>query len=306
MKLKQLIELLDFGPDGFGMEEAFKKFMAKRAKEKARQEQARKEREAREPKGPIVWAVNSKDEVYYRHGERGGWTLVPGRSLKQISIGPVGTFGVDKNDDIFYRVGTNETKDSAGSDWQRLPGKLSWISAGLNAVWGVNASNEIYCLSPVKFRWHGTDRHVDFTRSKWERIYGGLKQISVSKNCDVVWGVNIHGAVYYKRSKSSRNRWHWISGRLSQVEVGDAGVFGIHKTGNWRRSGTENGNKYSTGRGWHRILRDLAVPGALKSIAVGRTAIWGVDAKGNVFAGQPSNQAKWRHIPGNMKQIATY
>merc|ERR1719197_953020 len=129
MKWEQLSELLDFGPAGAHDADAYRKFMAKHRKEKARKEQARKEREAKEPKGPIVWAVTSKDEVYYRHGERDEWTLVPGRSLKQISIGPVGTFGVDKNDDIFYRVGTNETKDSAGTDWQKLPGKLSWISA---------------------------------------------------------------------------------------------------------------------------------------------------------------------------------
>jgi len=164
--------------DWHGAEEkARKALVAKRQKAHA-EAQRIKDHNAWNPAHPdMVWAVNNRDNIFYRHGKKGKWSKVPG-GLKQVSIGPVGTFGVNKYDAIFYRTGTHEGKNPAGHGWQRLPGALKWVSAGKNAVWGVNAADQIYCLSPIVLK----GDQLDFSKMNWHRVPGGLKQISASKS----------------------------------------------------------------------------------------------------------------------------
>lgn len=122
----------------------------------------------------MVWAVNRRGSPYYRHGRSGRWTHVPG-VVKQVSNGPVGTFCVARlKDAIYYRLGTNENNNSGGRGWQRLPGSLRQISAGLRYLWGINRWGQIYCMKPTLSRGKITGR--------WQRVPGTLKQISASKS----------------------------------------------------------------------------------------------------------------------------
>merc|ERR1711939_534213 len=61
--------------------------------------------------GGHVWGVNRNDDIFYRNGVGGRWKHIAGK-LKQISVGSSGrVWGVNRNDDIFYRNG-------AGGRWK--------------------------------------------------------------------------------------------------------------------------------------------------------------------------------------------
>ena len=65
-----------------------------------------------------MWGLNEEDFVYFRPNKSVAWQRVPG-NLKQVEIGPLGVFGVNKLNDIFYRVGTHTNPSSPGSSWQK-------------------------------------------------------------------------------------------------------------------------------------------------------------------------------------------
>ena len=64
--------------------------------------------------------------------------------------------------------------------WVQVPGKLKWISSGLNIVVGVNASGEIWYRTGVS--------DANPIGDAWIRVPGNLMQIDVDG--DQVVGVN--------------------------------------------------------------------------------------------------------------------
>ena len=99
-----------------------------------------------------------------RKGAKGAWTRVKG-TLKSITSGKLGVFGVNVNNHIYYRIGTLENNFSVGKGWQRLPGKLMEITAGRETVWGVNKANKIYYMRL------GCSAFYDFINFKISAIY---------------------------------------------------------------------------------------------------------------------------------------
>merc|ERR1719320_929686 len=134
-----------------------------------------------------VWGVSRYGQPYrrdryhfqeIRRGKSGG--------LKQISVGAAGVWGVNKAHDIYYRQGTRGDKNTAGSDWIRVPDKkLKWISSG-NRVFGVDSNNEI-------FERVGRSDEYPIGRC-WRKIGGSLAQIDVGIHRQ--WGVDRHGDIY--------------------------------------------------------------------------------------------------------------
>lgn len=262
--------------------------------------------EAWNPKDPdSAWVVNKRNQIFHRNGMKGNWNHVPG-GLMQISNGPIGTFGVNRYHDIYYRRGTHEDYKSAGTGWSQLPGKLKYVSAGKNAVWGVNKDDMIYVLRPA---FKGGD--IDIRRG-WQQIPGRLSQISASKDSDVVWGVNKNGRILYRDFKRYKNggsmrEWKLIPGALKQVEIGPGGVYGVNFNNEvFYRAGTYE-KPGSSGTHW-QILN-----GGLSHISVGRNGIWGSNSKQETYwapsgkrtrAGKPYN--RWRKISGGGMQISAY
>lgn len=73
-----------------------------------------------------------------------GWQSVEG-SLTQISVGPSGVWGVNSNDDIWFRGGTyGGEANKVGTGWTNIPGKLIHITSGSTEVLGVNRQNEVW------------------------------------------------------------------------------------------------------------------------------------------------------------------
>ena len=68
----------------------------------------------------IVWGVNSGHNIYLRQGSV--WKPISG-SLKHVSVGSSGVWGVNRLDYIYYRNGVSTT-NLIGAGWNRTDGKI--------------------------------------------------------------------------------------------------------------------------------------------------------------------------------------
>jgi len=263
----------------------------------------------------MIWGVNRYNQIFFQRSEKAAyektWTKVEG-GLKQISTGPVGTFGVNRHNEIFYRRGTHEDNFLSGYEWQKLPGKLKYISVGLNSVWGVNSANQIWYLDSFILKWG----KLDFSKGKmhWKLFPGGLKQISASKNSDVVWGVNNKREIWFKADLNPRSHFQKVGilHRFKQVEVGNLGVFAIRTNGAVYYRSRTYGRPWSAGSGWIRVPGSYRRGDKLSHITVGRHGLWGCKrneifrAAFNSHYARWPKQIKWHKMPGGLKQISAY
>ncbi|XP_071987797.1 fish-egg lectin-like [Engystomops pustulosus] len=96
-------------------------------------------------------------------------TVIPGK-LKQISAGLGMVYGVNENNDVFYR---------SNNKWLQVPGKLVLVAAGPAGVWGINPQNNIYRLQG----------------SNWVQVKGSLVQIDAGGK-EYVAGVTKENKTY--------------------------------------------------------------------------------------------------------------
>ncbi|XP_078595835.1 uncharacterized protein LOC144872941 [Branchiostoma floridae x Branchiostoma japonicum] len=224
------------------------------------------------------------------------WESIGGR-LKFVSVGSNGVWGVNSNDDIYYRTDTFENAASSGSGWQHIGGKLKQISSG-HSVWGVNANDDIYIRQGIT--------SSNPTGTGWHRIEGKLKQLDVSSTAKQLWGVNSGDNIYRRTGITTAEPkgagWQRISGGLKFVSVGPAGVWGVNRNDDiYYRTGTF-GNEASAGSGWHQI------GGKLKQISSGDNIVWGVNANDDIYVREGISSSNptgtgWRQIPGKLKQV---
>jgi len=199
-------------------------------------------------------------------------------SFQSVEAGAGGVFAVDKQNRI-VRVDVKRQR------FMRYPGLMKQISVGSREIWGVNKANEIYKLVP---------------KSRWRRITGFLKHVSVSDN-HRVWGVNKDNAIY--RRARAKQIWIKIDGVLKQISVGRAGVWGVNPNGDvFYRQGTF-GDKDVSGTDWVRVPGKL-----LKWISSGRR-VFGVTSKNEIYERTglsdqyPTGQC-WMKRAGSLSQIS--
>ncbi|XP_019615747.1 PREDICTED: uncharacterized protein LOC109463383 isoform X2 [Branchiostoma belcheri] len=201
-----------------------------------------------------------------------GWQRVSG-GLKFVSVGRSGVWGVNRNDQIYYRTGTYRDEASAGSGWVRIDGALKQISSGDNIVWGVNSNDDIYIRQGIC--WYSPGG------TSWRNIPGKLKQVHVSPTSNQVWGVNSGNNIYRRTGITASNPagtgWQNIGGQLKFVSVGRAGVWGVNSNDQiYYRTGT-SGNENVPGTGWERVS------GSLKLISSGNGVVWGVNSNNQIY-----------------------
>ncbi|XP_078679919.1 uncharacterized protein LOC144915421 isoform X2 [Branchiostoma floridae x Branchiostoma belcheri] len=207
-----------------------------------------------------------------------GWQYVSGR-LKFVSVGRSGVWGVNSNDQIYYRTGTFRDEASAGSGWVRIDGALKQISSGDNIVWGVNSNDDIYIRQGIC--WSSP------AGTSWRNIPGKLKQVHVSPTSNQVWGVNSGNSIYRRTGITASNPagtgWQNIGGQLKFVSVGRAGVWGVNSNDQiYYRTGT-SGNENVPGTGWERVS------GSLKLISSGNGVVWGVNSNNQIYVRDVGN-----------------
>jgi Tectonin domain/Pro-kumamolisin, activation domain len=160
--------------------------------------------------------------------------------------------------------------------WAQLQGLLAQIAAGANGdVWGINAAQQIFRFNPE-------------TQS-WELIPGLLARLSVGAD-GTVWGINAAQQIF--RFNPQTQSWDLMPGLLAEIAVGfDTVVWGINSASQIFRfnPGTQN---------W-----DL-IPGLLAQIAVGPDGdVWGLNSASEIFHFNPQTQS-WDHVPGFLARIA--
>ncbi|XP_015261502.1 PREDICTED: fish-egg lectin-like [Gekko japonicus] len=116
------------------------------------------------------------------------WIHIEGK-FKYYSCGPLGCWGVNSADTIYYRHGV--TPDSCtDSRWQNVPGALSMIEVGTEGdVYGVNSAGDIYRRegitkeNPIGTTWEQVDKKIG-------------KAKHVSYDLDRLWVVTTEGNIF--------------------------------------------------------------------------------------------------------------
>ena len=143
-------------------------------------------------------------------------------SPKQISSGPFGVFGVNKNDDIFFRKGITSS-NPYGTSWDLIEGKLKQISCGEFGLWGINSSMEIFCRKSIsKENPKGTN---------WTKIDGAATHISVGYYG--IWVISADKRGEWVRNgvtslNQTGNEWINISGALINISSRYFGIWGVN------------------------------------------------------------------------------
>ncbi|XP_071776095.2 fish-egg lectin-like [Centroberyx gerrardi] len=169
--------------------------------------------------GKVV-ATDKYHHAYFLSGST--WYRLPSATLKHVTVGHAGTWGVSTSDYIYKLV---------GGSWARASGLLKQIDAGGNLfVVGVNAGHNTYCLkTSYTLGFKGTGS-VSWTRMPTNLMYYSCGPYGC-------WGVDTSHRVYLTRSVTpstcASSGWTQISGlALKMVEVGsDGSVFGVNTSG---------------------------------------------------------------------------
>ena len=140
------------------------------------------------PKG-VVCGVNRKMDIYCRFGITDQvptgttWTKISG-SLKYISCGTYGCWGVTQSNDIYFTAVLN----GASPKWTKIDGSLTEIEAGPKGeVWGVNANKELY--TRIGVRQNSPSGFI------WKKV-GGKLFASVTVGLDKLYAVDAGYTVY--------------------------------------------------------------------------------------------------------------
>ncbi|CAB1346236.1 unnamed protein product [Coregonus sp. 'balchen'] len=180
--------------------------------------------------GQVV-ATDTSQIPYYLVGDE--WIRLPG-SLKHITVGPAGIWGVNKEDSIYKYVA----------------GLLKQLDAGGNQFMvGVNMDDTPFCLTSsatVGYKGPGSP-------TSWTRLPGAVKYYSCGPfGC---WAVNKNDDIFLMiLNQDCQNKgWSHIDGKLSMIEVAtDGSVFGVNSSGDvFTRDGITASKPEGTG--WRKV-----------------------------------------------------
>ncbi|MFO7958153.1 MAG: tectonin domain-containing protein, partial [Candidatus Brocadiia bacterium] len=204
--------------------------------------------------------------------------------------------GLNASDGIFRRQGV--TPDApAGTDWDRIPGRLTQASAGVGSLWGLNETGGIWCRTGIS-----SDTP---SGTGWSQVTGTLAQISAG-GPGVVWGLNGAGGIFVREGITEGEPvgtgWSRVPGKLAYISVGVGSVWGLNEAGGiFVRTGVSPDTPEGTA--WERV------PGTLAQVAVGDTGlVWGLNSAGGIFvrtgvtADEPAGTG-WDRVAGRLSQV---
>eukprot|EP00096_Caligus_rogercresseyi_P009950 TRINITY_DN3493_c0_g1_i2.p1 TRINITY_DN3493_c0_g1~~TRINITY_DN3493_c0_g1_i2.p1 ORF type:complete len:659 (-),score=140.46 TRINITY_DN3493_c0_g1_i2:136-2112(-) len=145
-----------------------------------------------------VWAVDDKDKIWYRKGAcnenilGSGWKTIPG-SLKQISVGYCGVWGLNSNQEVWYRINTATDPDNEGTGWAKVDGRFQQIYSGAKVILGLAGNRDIYYRSGFGISDMGT-HWIRIEQEKESKII--FKHIEC--HIDSLWCVDTENHVWLK------------------------------------------------------------------------------------------------------------
>ncbi|KAM4015295.1 fish-egg lectin-like [Anomaloglossus baeobatrachus] len=190
---------------------------------------------------------------------------IPG-NLSHVTVGQVGVWGVDRDNNIY------KLKDN---NWVQVSGLMKQVDAGgENIVAGVNRLDAIYC----------DDKDQTISNSAnlaYTQIGGSLKYYSCGPyGC---WGANANDDIKYRYDVKPTNcqgsRWQQVDGKLKMVEVGsDGSVYGVNSQGQvYKREGISAGNPIGTS--WTQ----LNFVDTFKHVSYDQGNLWLLTDKGTIY-----------------------
>ncbi|KAJ7993731.1 hypothetical protein DPEC_G00257730 [Dallia pectoralis] len=218
--------------------------------------------------GHVVAADTSEVPYYLRRGFiRDEWIRMLG-FVKHITVGPAGTWCVDKTDGLFKY---------SDNIWVQADGFLKQVDAGGDQfIVGTNKQDKPFCLkssAAAGLRGHGSPL-------PWTDLPGSVKYISCGPfGC---WAVNKDNAIVFMtlNRECQNSGWSNIEGMLSMIEVAtDGSVFGVNAVGDiYTRDGITA--KKPKGTRWSHI----PVKTAMKHVSFDLGLLWAVSKSGVTFS----------------------
>lgn len=208
-------------------------------------------------------------------GMSGAWQQVtPGKKMKQISVGSMGVWAVDKDQKIFRLV---------NGVWKQVPGSLHSISVGGTQVWGVNKKH-------VAYKYAGNN--------KWTLMGGeDLAFVDVSEN-DNVWAVSRLNNVF----RYTGSEFKFVPGVCKHITVGPAGVWCTKTNGEpFYREGTY-GDLNTKGTGWTKIDGNVKWMGSGNGIMVAVNNGDSIYYRSGMSSVKPTG-THWVHVGGRLNNI---
>ena len=103
----------------------------------------------------VVWATDDSDLISFKTPHK-PWNKIPGY-FKQVEVGKLGAFAVDRYDNFYYRAGSRY--GGRGDTWQKIIApRFKHFSVGENSIWGVDENFD-------EIGYHGAgSRYFDNTR----------------------------------------------------------------------------------------------------------------------------------------------
>jgi len=198
-----------------------------------------------------VWALGSDGKVWAQHvvGTPDSWHSVSAPSgLTAISVGKGYAWALKGT--TVYSTGTPYQWDFWGNTgWTQRGGSMTQLDVGETAVWGVNASGQVF------------RRALDGSGS-WTQVAGTMDRISAGDN--FIWGIRGTTISY---SRTDNVAWTTVDNpfNITKLQVGSEEVWGLNAAGQlYRRSASGIGS-------WESV----STPGAtLTNITVGEGYAW--------------------------------
>ncbi|KAL0979013.1 hypothetical protein UPYG_G00179310 [Umbra pygmaea] len=213
--------------------------------------------------GQVV-ATDTSSIPYSLRGSK--WSRLPG-SLKHITVGPAGTWGVNKEDAIYKYV---------AGDWVLAEGRLKQVDAGGDQfIVGANRQDKPFCLrSSATVGYKGPGSPLP-----WTELPGSVKYYSCGPfGC---WAVNKADSIFFMNLKPDckNNGWNGLDGKLSMIEVAtDGGVYGVNSAGAlYTRDGVNSDKPWGTG--WTHI--PMKMP--LKHVTYDLGRLWAISKTGDTY-----------------------
>ena len=154
-----------------------------------------------------VWAIDTKDKIWYRKGASNAspngttWKTISG-SLKQVSAGHCGVWGINADQCVYYRLNSYGDPDNEGTGWLKISdGKFQQIFSGPNCVLALAGNRDIYFRANV-YQYDGVSLSPNQEGTHWVRIEQPkddkiiFKQIESSH--DTIWAVDKDNTVWFK------------------------------------------------------------------------------------------------------------
>ena len=113
--------------------------------------------------------LSLKDRIWYRKGACNAsplgqtWKTVSG-SLRSISIGNCGVWGINADQVVYYRLNTFGDPDDEGTGWIRVEGRFQTIYSGPKAVLALAGNRDIYYRANLG-RIRGLDTTISITNN---------------------------------------------------------------------------------------------------------------------------------------------